>query len=432
MTLLFDTALVAPEERFEYWCAAQRHLYHPLLVRRSTGRPFWARIYGHDLHGIRITRIVSEGSTVARTPATIAEMDTETFTLILGLRGRFMISQADRVAVCEPGEMVASDSSRPYVIRSQLPIEALTFAIPKLLLRPHADRICGLTATSIPGGSGRGKLAASYLRRLVTGLEAQEIAPDDADDLAETVVSLVCGIYAGGARGASGLGAAQQRDLLARIKSYIAANLADPGLDPERIARAHYISRRHLYSLFEQEGPGVQAWIRGSGSSGARATSATPPCGTRRFSRSRRAGASRAPRTSAGSSKSRTALAARLPRGGGGGRHARVDGGALGPELLRREPGVFGERLQLRPLDGGVHAPDERSLREAAVGAADHVVAPDDAASRTMRCATSSVHTQIFPSAGASSATAACSGTWPPARRTMFTIWRATSASCSA
>src|SRR5439155_9873382 len=43
----------------------------------------------------------------------------------------------------------------------------------------------------------------------------------------------------------------------------------------------------------------------------------------------------------------------------------------LRPELLRRKPGAFGERFELRPHDARMHAPVKRPLREAAVGAGE-------------------------------------------------------------
>ena len=49
---------------------------------------------------------------------------------------------------------------------------------------------------------------------------------------------------------------------LREIKRYIDAHLDDAGLTPERIAAAHHISRRRLYTLFEAESSGVREWIR--------------------------------------------------------------------------------------------------------------------------------------------------------------------------
>ena len=47
------------------------------------------------------------------------------------------------------------------------------------------------------------------------------------------------------------------------------------------------------------------------------------------------------------------------------------------PKLRRGDLGAFGERAQLGPHDAAVDAPGERALAEAAIGAGDHVLAPD-------------------------------------------------------
>ncbi|MFJ3669526.1 helix-turn-helix domain-containing protein [Streptomyces sp. NPDC090106] len=51
-------------------------------------------------------------------------------------------------------------------------------------------------------------------------------------------------------------------DLLLRIRAHIRDHLADPGLTPESIARAHHISVRYLHKLFQADGTTVGAWTR--------------------------------------------------------------------------------------------------------------------------------------------------------------------------
>jgi AraC-like DNA-binding protein len=51
-------------------------------------------------------------------------------------------------------------------------------------------------------------------------------------------------------------------EILLNVQSYIEANLHDPQLDPERIARASFISTRYLHKLFEAEGTSVCRWVR--------------------------------------------------------------------------------------------------------------------------------------------------------------------------
>ena len=62
----------------------------------------------------------------------------------------------------------------------------------------------------------------------------------------------------------------------------------------------------------------------------------------------------------------------------------------LPPQLLAGEAGAVDQRLELRPHDLRMHAREICHLRKAAVRARDHVLAPDEAAKRTIRSATSS------------------------------------------
>ena len=53
-----------------------------------------------------------------------------------------------------------------------------------------------------------------------------------------------------------------QRALLLRVRAFIEDRLVDPGLTPAAVARAHHISLRYLYKLFEAERTSVAALIR--------------------------------------------------------------------------------------------------------------------------------------------------------------------------
>ncbi len=47
-----------------------------------------------------------------------------------------------------------------------------------------------------------------------------------------------------------------------RIREYIGENLRNSDLNPDAIARAVYISTRHLHEVFHEQGTTVSAWIR--------------------------------------------------------------------------------------------------------------------------------------------------------------------------
>lgn len=50
--------------------------------------------------------------------------------------------------------------------------------------------------------------------------------------------------------------------ILRRIQNFIDANISDPALCRESIARSHGISARYLSKLFEREGLSVAKWVR--------------------------------------------------------------------------------------------------------------------------------------------------------------------------
>jgi AraC-like DNA-binding protein len=66
--------------------------------------------------------------------------------------------------------------------------------------------------------------------------------------------------------------------LCTRIEAFIHNNLADPGLGPERIAREHYISVRHLHKLWARNERSLSEWIMSERLEGARRSLAVHAC----------------------------------------------------------------------------------------------------------------------------------------------------------
>ena len=50
--------------------------------------------------------------------------------------------------------------------------------------------------------------------------------------------------------------------MMVRVEKYIRNNLADPDLDPEKIAQATGMSPRYLHKLFEEAGKSVVKWSK--------------------------------------------------------------------------------------------------------------------------------------------------------------------------
>jgi AraC-like DNA-binding protein len=261
MSLLVDTETVAPKERFDYWQTASRETYLPLSVRCLTDGPFSGRIYGFDLGAVNVYALQGYPSAAIRTPETIRASDPESFQLALCVHGSLRVAQDGRECSIACGDLTAVETSRAFSVSAREPWGLVAFMIPRPLLRPHADRICRQTALCISGNAGFGRLVRSFLVELEGGLRNGSIREGDAE-LGESILTLTRGLYLGNAAAVSDSKQTSRAVLLHRIKTYVDAGLADPSLSPEKIARAHFISVRHLHKLFEANGLSVCEWIR--------------------------------------------------------------------------------------------------------------------------------------------------------------------------
>jgi AraC-like DNA-binding protein len=132
------------------------------------------------------------------------------------------------------------------------------------MLGREAAQIGSLTAVRISGSEGLPRAAVAFLRGLAGGLADGTIGPADAPNAVECVLDLVRGLYTAPIHAPEPARPRSRAEILLNVQSFIEANLGDPDLDPEEIARASFISTRYLHKLFEAEGTSVCRWIRAS------------------------------------------------------------------------------------------------------------------------------------------------------------------------
>jgi AraC-like DNA-binding protein len=264
MVLLIDTAMVPARERLDFWLESSSDAYLPVHVRSTAKEQFGARMWGYDFGPIGFFRIAAAANTMMRTPRAIAACDPECLHLTVVLRGRMEATQDGRTGIAGIGDVISYETSHPMTFRANEPFESLVVRVPMNILGREADRISKCTALRIPGSDGVPRAAVAFIRGLVSGLEDGTITADDAPNTIECVVDLVRGMYAMPARTSGPKRVRSRTEILLDIQSFIAANLGDPDLDPDGIARSSFISTRYLHKLFEGEGTSVCQWIRTS------------------------------------------------------------------------------------------------------------------------------------------------------------------------
>lgn len=258
MTVLVDTLQRAPAERFDYWHEAATRIFFPLQIERRQLAPFYGRVVGHTLGPLEIFRVSGDPNTCLRTARCVAADDPEVLQLHVLRRGNAWFGQQGRAGRLRPGDLATQDTSHPYTIDIGERFELVVVNFPKFLLGAQADRIGGNTAVRIPGDAGLGARVGPFLVSLVDGLDDGSVIGGDAY-LADSLVGLLRSLFHDGAGPQEGrMGPA----LLDRIRAYVETHLHEPGLGPEQIAAAHFISVRYLHKLFRAEETTVSRWIQ--------------------------------------------------------------------------------------------------------------------------------------------------------------------------
>jgi AraC-like DNA-binding protein len=127
---------------------------------------------------------------------------------------------------------------------------------------PHTSvtSVSRQTAVRIPGQSGLPRLAVRFFCGAAAGLADGSIARDDTG-LAEHVIDLVRRLYLD-VDATQSARPHSQAELVLHAQAYIDGSLGDPNLNPERVARACFISTRYLHRVFAGQGLSVCDWIR--------------------------------------------------------------------------------------------------------------------------------------------------------------------------
>lgn len=231
----------------------------PLQISTDESQTFGARLCTADADGIAFTEVAAQPHVVERTPETIARGGSGFYKVSLLLSGSSILVQDGRELVQRPGDLSVYDTSRPYSLVFTEEFRNLIMMFPKDRLDipiPFTDQ---LAAAPLAGAGGLAPVVSAFLSQFPSQLiplsdRVRAKLAHTSLDLVSTLFSQVLDVDP------------DSRDphqvLLQKIHGYIDEHLADPDLSPSSIAAAHYVSTRHLHSLFREVDTTVSTWIR--------------------------------------------------------------------------------------------------------------------------------------------------------------------------
>lgn len=251
---------ISTAQNFSQFRTAVSESFVPLQVTSDRPQPFFGRIRSATADEVHVTEVSASRHTVERTPELIARGDRKYFKLSLMLAGNGLLVQDNREAVLQPGDLAIYDTNRPYSLVFDDDFRNLVIMFPQHMVDLPVDAIAQLTAVRMSGREeGLTGMIVPFLAQMANNLDhvsgtAGVRLTRSAVDLVTTVLAHQLDLEHGSGNG--------HRALAQRIRQYIDTNLASVDLGPTQIAAAHFISTRHLHSVFHEQGTTVSSWIR--------------------------------------------------------------------------------------------------------------------------------------------------------------------------
>ena len=240
----------------------------PMRARGAMAEDFRARLVTGRLGAVRLAELATPGGECFRDEAAVREADQELCQIYLTRHGRTRLRQSGRSAELGVGDLAVIDPAAPLEVLTT-DTRYLTLLVPRPLLGLDSEDLDRLSGQRIDGSTGAGALLTSLLRTAVRAIGT--FAEEEASHSGTAVTELVSALLS------SRLPRLSPEDALrSRIRAYINANLAAPGLDPRSVAAAHHISVRRLHQLFRPEPLTVAALIRHNRLEGCRADLTDP------------------------------------------------------------------------------------------------------------------------------------------------------------
>lgn len=258
MSVIFDTRVVRPEERFAYWRDVVCDRFVPAAsVNRSQG-PFDARLTSGRLGAFALGVLEAPDHLWSRNMADIRRDDHEDFLMSYLVEGHGHLVQSDRIVEQTPGDIVIYDSRRPF--EYTLCARTIVFKMPRGMVTSQARDGDILCATRIGVGN---PLRAALGDMLVRCADTEVLAsskPIANAHLGAGIFNMLLALVDLDTREDRGA-SPSQRAQLDRAQRLAMATLGDATLTAEEIAGRVGVSPRTLNRLFARIGTTPMRWV---------------------------------------------------------------------------------------------------------------------------------------------------------------------------
>jgi AraC-like DNA-binding protein len=203
---------------------------------------------------LTVTRIRGVFHQASREVRRVISAERDLFAVTLYRSGTAHVTQDGHRFQARAGDLVVIDTGRPHELSVAGPCDIVTIELPYGMLGANADLVGRHVGTPQRCDRGAWAVLAAFLSSLGDRIDGLTDMPDI--HLADALVSLI------GAAFAEPVPADVGDDLTDRILADTLADLGDPSLSVDSVARRHGISPRYLHQLFQRRGLTFAAWVR--------------------------------------------------------------------------------------------------------------------------------------------------------------------------
>lgn len=260
---ILSTSVVSEDERLEYWCDAICETYVELecdaLISDGAPQPFFGEIRIDDLASIQVSEVNSFGQLVKRTKGCISKSNSDCFLISVQTKGKGVVFQDGRQARLEMGQFALYDSSRPYELQFTGPFSQTVLRIPRDLLIQRLPTAEWLTARTLNGHSGVGRVALGMLQGIAD--QRVQIPSPYSERLRDSLLDLMTLACVDQSESLAANVSSVQLVQLRSIQHFIDEHVAEEDLTPDRVASQNRISVRYLNMLFSAVNTTASRWI---------------------------------------------------------------------------------------------------------------------------------------------------------------------------
>lgn len=256
--LRLSTESVAATHRHEWLHEVIGKQYANVLITPPNNGGLLNEMIIYPWESLQLSVIRSSGITIERQPHTSPLNSQDAYFAVILLDGAYQLEQGGREVFLQPGDMTIYDATRPHRIYCPKNFSKLIVSIPRATLRNRLAGVESCTAMRIPGNTGLGEVASSFVRSVSSNIE--QLATRDFSALSVQSLDLITRAITS-VRPSNYQLSRSRSTSLTSIKAYIELKLSDSSLNAGAIACGVGLSSRYINELFKDEDTSLMRYI---------------------------------------------------------------------------------------------------------------------------------------------------------------------------